>query len=30
MISSVIFINIKGEILIYRLYRDDISRAETM
>lgn len=30
MISSIVFINSKGEILIYRIYKDDISRAETM
>eukprot|EP01016_Furgasonia_blochmanni_P022387 TRINITY_DN2440_c0_g1_i2.p1 TRINITY_DN2440_c0_g1~~TRINITY_DN2440_c0_g1_i2.p1 ORF type:complete len:515 (-),score=166.13 TRINITY_DN2440_c0_g1_i2:115-1659(-) len=30
MISSIVFINHKGEILIYRVYKDDISRAETM
>jgi AP-2 complex subunit mu-1 len=30
MISSIVFINQKGEILIYRIYRDDITRAETM
>ena len=28
MISSVVFINIKGEILIYRSFKDDITRAE--
>lgn len=27
MISSVVFINIKGEILIYRTFKDDITRA---
>lgn len=27
MISSVVFINIKGEILIYRSFKDDITRA---
>jgi len=30
MISSIVFINLKGEILIYRVYKDDITRAETM
>ena len=30
MISSIVFINHKGEILILRIYRDDITRAETM
>lgn len=30
MISSIVFINHKGEILIYRVYKDDITRAETM
>jgi AP-2 complex subunit mu-1 len=29
MISSVVFINQKGEILIYRIFKDDITRAET-
>lgn len=29
MISSVVFINQKGEILIYRVFKDDITRAET-
>lgn len=28
MISSIVFINHKGEILIYRVYKDDISRTE--
>jgi AP-2 complex subunit mu-1 len=28
MISSVVFINIKGEILIYRAFKDDITRQE--
>ncbi len=28
MASSIVFINGKGEILIYRRYRDDVSRAE--
>ena len=28
MISSIMFINQKGEILIYRVYKDDILRAE--
>ena len=27
MISAVYLINLKGEILIYRAYRDDVSRA---
>lgn len=30
MISSIVFVNFKGEILIYRIYKDDITRAETM
>jgi AP-2 complex subunit mu-1 len=30
MISSIVFINHKGEILVYRVYKDDISRAETL
>lgn len=30
MASSLVFINGKGEILIYRRYRDDVSRAETL
>jgi AP-2 complex subunit mu-1 len=30
MISSIVFINSKGEILIYRTYKDDITRTETM
>ena len=29
MASSIVFVNGKGEILIYRRYRDDVSRAET-
>lgn len=29
MISSIVFINHKGEILIYRVYKDDITRSET-
>jgi AP-2 complex subunit mu-1 len=29
MASSLVFVNGKGEILIYRRYRDDVSRAET-
>lgn len=29
MISSIVFINHKGEILIYRIYKDDITRSET-
>lgn len=28
MISSLMFINQKGEILIYRVYKDDILRSE--
>ena len=28
MISSIVIINSKGEILIYRVYKDDITRAE--
>ena len=28
MISSLMFINSKGEILIYRVYKDDITRQE--
>ena len=28
MISSVLFVNLKGEILIYRVYKDDVSRQE--
>jgi AP-2 complex subunit mu-1 len=28
MISSLMFINQKGEILIYRVYKDDITRQE--
>ena len=28
MISSIMFINQKGEILIYRVYKDDITRQE--
>lgn len=28
MISSIVFINHKGEILIYRVYKDDITRGE--
>jgi AP-2 complex subunit mu-1 len=28
MISSIMFINQKGEILIYRVYKDDITRIE--
>lgn len=27
MISAVYLINLKGDILIYRAYRDDVSRA---
>ena len=30
MSSSVIFVNQKGDILIYRRFRDDVSRAEVM
>lgn len=30
MASSVVFINIKGEVLIYRCYKYDVSRRETM
>jgi len=30
MISSIVFVNMKGEILIYRLYKDDITRSETL
>jgi len=30
MISSIVFVNAKGEILIYRLYKNDITRAETL
>ena len=30
MASSVVFINIKGEVLIYRCYKYDVSRQETM
>lgn len=30
MASSILFINGKGEILIYRRYRDDVSRAEVL
>ena len=29
MLSSIIFINMNGDVLIYRIYKDDISRAET-
>ena len=28
MISSLVFINHKGEILIYRIFKDDIKRVE--
>jgi AP-2 complex subunit mu-1 len=28
MISSLLFINLKGEILIYRIYKDDVARQE--
>lgn len=30
MASSVIFVNQKGDILIYRRFREDVSRAEVM
>ena len=30
MASSIVFINIKGEVLIYRTYKYDVSRQETM
>ena len=30
MASSIVFINIKGEVLIYRCYKYDVSRQETM
>lgn len=30
MISSLAFINHKGEILIYRVYKDDITRSEIL
>jgi AP-2 complex subunit mu-1 len=30
MISSIVFVNAKGEILIYRIYKNDITRAETL
>ena len=30
MASSIVFINIKGEILIYRCYKYDVSRQEAM
>ena len=30
MSSSIVFVNQKGEILIYRRFRDDVSRAEVM
>lgn len=29
MLSSIIFINMRGDVLIYRIYKDDISRTET-
>lgn len=29
MLSSIIFINMRGDVLIYRIYKDDITRAET-
>lgn len=30
MSSSLVFVNQKGEILIYRRFRDDVARAEVM
>lgn len=30
MSSSIVFVNQKGDILIYRRFRDDVSRAEVM
>jgi AP-2 complex subunit mu-1 len=30
MSSSIIFVNQKGDILIYRRFRDDVARAEVM
>jgi len=30
MASSIVFINVKGEVLIYRCYKYDVSRQETM
>ena len=30
MASSIVFVNQKGDILIYRRFRDDVSRAEVM
>ena len=30
MSSSIVFVNQKGEILIYRRFRDDVARAEVM
>ena len=30
MASSVVLVNIKGEVLIYRCYKYDVSRQETM
>lgn len=30
MASSIVFINSKGDILIYRKYRDDVTRQETL
>jgi hypothetical protein len=30
MASSIVFANQKGDILIYRRFRDDVSRAEVM
>jgi len=29
MLSSIIFINLNGDVLIYRIYKDDINRTET-
>lgn len=29
MLSSIIFINMRGDVLIYRIYKDDINRTET-
>ena len=30
MASSIVFVNQKGDILIYRRFRDDVTRQETM
>lgn len=30
MASSIVFVNQKGDILIYRRFREDVSRAEVM